>query len=347
MKAYKRYAGAVCRFIGLLALATAAGCERSARPMDTLVDKSDLAVWINSLFVQVTVWDTIVLVIVVVALFLAIFVFSTRTGEPGEPSSVVGDLRLELAWTIGPSLVLLFIAIPTVRTIIRSQPYQWPKNALPVRVVAHQWWWEFKYPTLGIDTANELHIPTGQLMHFELVSEDVIHSFWVPALGGKRDVIPGQVNQITLIARVPGEYYGQCAEFCGTSHANMRFRVFVDTPDGFKKWTAHELSPPVMPRGGPASDGVQVFRNGPCAICHTVRGISGFSKEYKYGFKGPDLTHFGSRTTLAGSILDNTPENLKKWIENPEKVKPGSRMSTLGVSGKQLSDLTAYLESLK
>ncbi len=347
MKAHKGYAGAACRFIGLLALAAAAGCERSPRPMDTLVDKSDLAAWINSLFVQVTVWDAIVLVIVVVALFLAIFVFSTRTGEPGEPSSVIGDLRLELAWTIGPSLVLLFIAIPTVRTIILSQPSRWPKNALPVRVIAHQWWWEFKYPTLGIDTANELHIPAGQLIHFELVSEDVIHSFWMPALGGKRDVIPGQVNQITLIAKVPGEYYGQCAEFCGISHANMRFRVFVETADGFKNWTAHELSAPVMPKGGPPADGAKVFRNGPCAICHTIKGISGFSKEYQYGFKGPDLTHFGSRTTFAGSIMDNTPKNLEKWIEDPAKVKPGSRMPTLGVSGKQLSDLAAYLESLK
>jgi cytochrome c oxidase subunit II len=347
MKVRKACARSAGSFIGLLALTTLAGCSGGRHPMNTLQDKSDLASWITSLFVQITVWDTIVLATVVVGLFLAIFVFSTRVGGPGEPSTVTGDLRLELAWTIGPALILLFITIPTVRLIVRSQPYKWPKNALPIRVIGHQWWWEFKYPTLGIDTANEMHIPADKLIHLELVSADVIHSFWVPALGGKRDLIPGQVNEITLVAKVPGKYYGQCAQFCGESHANMRMRVFVDTEEGFKNWVAHQRTPPVQPKGQEAMAGEKIFRNAPCAICHSIKGISGFSKQYKYGFRGPDLTHFASRTTFAGSIMKNTPKNLAVWLENPGKVKPGAKMPNLGLHGKQLTDLVAYLESLQ
>jgi cytochrome c oxidase subunit 2 len=323
------------------------GCQQYNAPMNTLSTQSDLAKWITSLYMQVTIWDTIIMVIVLVALLLAIFMFSSREGDPGEPSEHESDLMLELAWTVGPALILVFITVPTIRTIMKTQPTKWPASALTVEVRAHQWWWEFDYPDLKIQTADELHLPADRAVDLELYSEDIIHSFWVPALGGKRDVIPGQINHITLVPQVPGEYYGQCAEFCGLSHANMRFRVVVDTPEGFKQWTAAQSAPPDEPKQAAAADGEKIFKNAPCAICHQIRGISGFSPQYSYGFRGPDLTHFGSRGTLAGSILENTPENVALWIQNPDKLKPGAQMPTLGLRGKDLRDLVAYLESLK
>jgi cytochrome c oxidase subunit 2 len=323
------------------------GCTTSVYPMDTLHPTSDLTREITWLFNWVTGWDCLVLAVVLITLFGGLFIFSSRPGDPGEPSSTHSSLYLELTWTVVPALILVAITIPTIHAIVHTQPDQWPHNALTVRVIAHQWWWEFKYPQSGVDTADEAHIPENREIHFELVSDDVIHSFFMPAVGAKRDVVPGQVNQITLTANEPGMYYGQCAEFCGTSHANMRFRIFVDTPDGFKKWVAHQLAPPVKPESGPAEVGAKIFANAPCAICHTIKGVSGFSKQYTFGFKGPDLTHFGSRTSLAGSILENTPQNVAMWIENPDQVKPGANMPTLGLRGQQLHDLVAYLESLK
>jgi cytochrome c oxidase subunit 2 len=323
------------------------GCGGGPYPMDTLAPQSDLTRAFTSLFKEITILDSIVLIVVIVAMIGAIFIYSSREGDPGEPSAMHSDVTLEMLWTVIPALILLAITVPTVHTIIKTQPDKWPANALEVRVIAHQWWWEFRYPSSGVDTADEVHIPEGQVIHFSMVSDDVIHSFFMPAIGGKRDVVPGQVNQITLTADKPGEYYGQCTEYCGTSHANMRFRLFVDTPEQFKQWTAHQLEGPVKPAGGAAAAGAKEWANAPCAICHTIKGVSGFSKQYAFGFRGPDLTHFGSRTTFAGSIMDNTPANVAMWIENPDAVKPGAHMPTLGVRGQQLTDLVAYLESLK
>jgi cytochrome c oxidase subunit II len=319
-----------------------AGCEPASQlPMTTLAPKSDLAHEIHHLFLEVTAWDALIFVIVIVAFVLAVFVFSTRAGEAAPPSQASSDLTLEVAWTVGPALVLLMISIPTVRTIFRSQPEVAPKGALEITVLAHQWWWEFEYPD-GHNTANELHIPTGQPIRLRLESADIIHSFWVPALGGKRDVVPGQINHLTFIASVPGEYPGQCAEFCGLSHANMRFRVFVQTPADFAMWEKAELAGPATP---PANDqlaveGAQYFATSPCTTCHTVEGVS-------KGYIGPNLTHFGSRTTLAAGVLKNDPADVAAWITDPQKIKPGAYMPALILPGPKLNALVAYLESLK
>jgi cytochrome c oxidase subunit 2 len=333
----------------LLAMAAAiAGCASNGPyPLDTLSPKSDLTREILNLFKLVTVLDSIVLLVVIGAMIGAIFIYSSREGDPGEPSAMHHDITLETLWTVIPAVILVAITVPTVHTIIRTQPDKWPADTLEVRVIAHQWWWEFQYPTLGVETGDEVHIPSGRAIHFAMTSKDVIHSFFMPSIGGKRDVIPGQENQITLVADTPGEYYGQCTEFCGTSHANMRFRVFVDTPADFDKWVAHQNEAPVKPTEGPAAAGAKIWADAPCAICHTIKGVSGFSKEYTYGFRGPDLTHFGSRGTLAGSILENTPKNVALWIRDPDSIKPGANMPTLGVDDQKLSDLVAYLESLK
>src|SRR5690348_2183770 len=327
-------------------IAAVSGCSPSY-PMDTLSNGSDFARRIHSIYLMVNWIDFVIMVIVLVVMFLAIFWYSTRVGEPGEPSTVTSDIRLEVAWTAIPALILVFITVPTIRTIWATQPDHWSPDGLTIKVIAHQWWWEFQYPQYGIDTADEVHLEAGRTVHFTMESADIIHSFWIPALGGKRDVVPGQINSITYTPDQLGEFYGQCVEFCGDSHANMRLRGFVQSKADFGQWVKQQQSAPVAPTEGPAAAGAQIFADAPCAICHTVKGISGFSEQYVGKFKGPDLTHFGSRTTLAGSILDNTPKNLAEWIQDPDKVKPGAHMPTLGVQGKDLNDLVAYLESLK
>jgi cytochrome c oxidase subunit II len=318
-----------------------AGCSATDHPMTTLSPKSDLAQWIQSLYIDVTVWDAIILAIVVCAFILAVFVFSSRVGEAAPASTASSDLGLEIAWTLGPTLVLVMISVPTIRTIFRSQPAVAPAGALEIKVVAHQWWWEFDYPD-GAKTGNEPHIPADRPIRLLLESADIIHSFWVPQLGGKRDVVPGQINELTFVATVPGMYPGQCAEFCGLSHANMRFRVFVDSPDDFAKWDRAQLAgPAAIPAADLlASDGAKVFANSPCTTCHMIQGIS-------KGYIGPDLTHFGSRTTLAAGVLKNTPENVAKWIGNPQETKPGANMPALLLPGPKMNALVAYLEGLK
>ena len=185
------------------------GCKPHARyPLDTLAPTSDLTKAFYDLFVEVTVLDIIVLIVVVGALFLAILVFSTRTGAAREPSVKHSDMYLEMAWTIIPALILLAITVPTVRTIIRTQPYSWPKDALTVEVIAHQWWWEFHYPTLGVETADEVHIPTGQTIHFAMFSKDVIHSFFMPQVGGKRNVIQGRRTRLPWLPTCRGNTTG-------------------------------------------------------------------------------------------------------------------------------------------
>ena len=335
-----RYSAASVAMRVAIAL-TIAGCSDKDRPMTTLAPKSDLAQWIQSLYIQVTVWDAIIFAIVIGSFILAVFFFSSRVGEAAPASTASSDLGLEIAWTLGPTLVLLMISVPTIRTIFRSQPAVAPAGALVIKVVAHQWWWEFDYPD-GAKASNEMHIPLNRPIRLSLESADIIHSFWVPQLGGKRDVVPGQINELTFVATVPGMYPGQCAEFCGLSHANMRFRTFVDSPEAFAKWDAEQLAGPVATPASDqlASDGAKVFADSPCTTCHTIQGIS-------KGYIGPDLTHFGSRTTLAAGVLKNTPENVAKWIENPGEIKPGANMPPLLLPGPELVALVAYLESLK
>jgi cytochrome c oxidase subunit II len=333
---------------GLLALMTLAGCSRSY-PMDTLSNGSKYAREIHWLYVYVNWITAAIMLVVLIVAFLAIFVFSTREGEPGEPSSVSSDVRLEVAWTIIPALILVCIAVPTIRVVWSSQPAKWPKNALTVDVIAHQWWWEFRYPQYNIETADEAHFPVGREVHFELRSADVIHSFWIPAMGGKRDVIPGQVNELTFTPNQIGEFDGQCVEYCGAGHANMRFRAFAETKANFAKWVKEQQGPPATPAAGSAAAaGAKIFDDAPCAICHTIKGQSGFSNKYPAGaYSGPDLTHFDSRSTFAGSTFKNTPENVAMFIRNPDAMKPGAKMPALGIKGKDLKDLAAYLESLK
>ncbi len=220
-----------------------------------------------------------------------------------------------------------------------SSPFLPPPNALPVTVLGHQWWWEFRYPTLGVTTANELHVPVGRPVTLRLEGPDVIHSFWAAPLAGKRDVIPGRVNHLTFTPDTPGVYEGQCAEFCGTSHANMRMRVMVDTPQAFDRWvTDQKTSPAETP--GDAAEGKNVFTRNACVGCHTIRGVSG-------GVLGPDLSHFGSRTTFAAGVYATKPDLVAAWVRDPGAMKPGVKMPALGLTEGDARLLAAYLLSLK
>jgi cytochrome c oxidase subunit 2 len=240
----------------------------------------------------------------------------------------------------------VFIAVPTMQTIFDVRGTT-PEGALEVEVVGHQWWWEFRYPELGITTANELHVPRGRPVALSMTSADVIHSFWAPKLGGKRDVNPGRTTRIAFTPDSADTYLGQCAEFCGESHANMRFRVVVDEPAGFDEWTRAQTTPPIPidSLGDLARRGAEAFRqvrqpaNHSCVACHAIEGIS-------FGVLGPNLTHLAGRTTLAAGILPNTGDGLTRWLRDPPGEKPGSLMPVIDLSDEEIAALVAYLQSL-
>ena len=307
--------------------------------MSTLQARSDVARAILHVYAIITWTTAIIGVLVFVVLFIVLVRFRARPGDASLPRQVRGHTLLEISWTIGPALALLIIAVPTIQVVFRTQSAATPPDALQVTVRGWQWWWEFRYPDLGVVTANELHLPAGRRVVLHLEGPDVIHSFWVPQLGGKRDVIPGRRNQITLTAEQPGEYWGQCAEFCGASHANMGMRAVVQTAADFDAWVARQKAAAVEP-SGPAADGKAIFAASACVGCHTVRGVSA-------GVLGPDLTHFGSRRTLAAGMWPNTPENVAEWVKDPQRLKPGVKMPALGLSDEQAKAVAAYLTSLR
>jgi cytochrome c oxidase subunit II len=275
-----------------------------------------------------------------------------RPGTP-EPQQVHGNTTLEIAWTLLPALIVAVIAVPTVKAIFDTQPEP-PENALEVHVVGKQWWWEFQYPVNeGRDTvitANEIHVPVGVPVHLKLRTDNVLHSFWVPQMGGKRDLITNRVNHLIFTPTQPGVYMGQCAEFCGDSHALMKMRMIVHaSTEGFMDWLQNEASPAVEPVDtlSAVALGRVLTTTGTCAGCHVVRGTN------MVGRIGPDLTHFGRRRTLASGILENNAENLAAWIRNSPAIKPGSLMPQLGgnvdnaLSEEEISYIVAYLQSLQ
>ena len=285
-----------------------------------------------------------VFVTVLGALLYIVIRFRRRPGQEEIPTQVHGNTRLEVVWSISPAIVLAIVAFPTVTTLFDLD--RTPEGALEIKVTGHQWWWEFEYPEEGIVTANELHIPVDRAVSFTLTSADVIHAFWVPKLGGKQDVVPTRENPMWLLAEEEGEYYGQCAEFCGVSHANMRLRVIAESDTDFNAWVKQQQAVPAPPTGK-AAEGAELFANQAftggqqCAFCHTVEGVP------IQGKVGPNLTHVGSRTTIAAGFLDNTTDDLASWLRDPPGVKPGAKMPNLGLSEDQIDKLVAYLQSLQ
>jgi cytochrome c oxidase subunit II len=214
-------------------------------------------------------------------------------------------------------------------------------TALEIEVIGHRWWWQVRYPERGVETANDIHIPAGEPVRLVLESIDVIHSFWVPELGVKTDMIPGRANAMWLQADRPGVYRGQCAEFCGIQHANMIFFVVAHPPAEFDAWLDNEAGDAAEPEDGVEAAGREVFLSAPCVACHTIRGVS------EEGALGPDLTHFGSRRSIGAGAVPNTMANLLAWIPNAQAIKPGNRMPPIPLDTDELEALAAYLESLE
>ena len=261
-----------------------------------------------------------------------------------EPVQVYGSNRIEIAWTVIPVLIVIVLSMATARAVVEVQNKRMPPDALKATVVGHQWWWEIRYPELGIVTANELHVPQSTMAKpahtlLKLQSADVAHSFWVGQLSGKVDLIPGITNSMWLDPRQTGIYLGNCAEYCGTQHANMLIRVIVDPPADFEKWVAaQKLNASSDPQLEAARS---AFLSLNCINCHTVSGTAAA------GTFGPDLTHLMSRTTLASGMIPNTAENLRAWVKDPQAIKHGNLMPNMQLNPRELDEVVTYLASLK
>ena len=322
--------------LGLLTVLIS-GCFGGTK-QSTVEPHSDSTQIIQDVYVLVTWIDVGIFFVVFIPMIYALWRFRDK-GKGEIPKQVHGNVYLEITWTVVPAVLLIFIAVPTWSGIFRA--YSPPtENAYKIEAIGHQWWWEFKYPDGAVVTANEMHIPVNKPIVIDTFSKDVIHSFWVPKLAAKIDTLPGHVNTIWFEANDTGYYYGQCAEFCGTSHANMRFRVIVETEEEFRAWMEKQQQPPSA-SSGDAKAGQQLFAQKGCVACHTIRGLPG-----AVGVIGPNLNDMKTRTTLASGMLENTPENMARWIQDPQKIKPGALMMLpVPVNAQEAGQLTAFLLS--
>jgi cytochrome c oxidase subunit 2 len=372
-----------------VAMASACGEEHLQSTINPVTDYGEVS---QNLYVQVFWWTMIILVVVWALMAYILIRFREKPGQE-RPKPIHGHMGLEIAWTIAPAIIVVAIVIPTIQGVFQVQ--RPPEgDALVVEVTGKRYWWAFHYPELGVTTANELHLPVGRPVSLRLESGDVIHSFWVPQLGGKRDVNPvvtvregeeAKRNWMHFTIKEEGVFWGQCAEFCGEAHSLMGVRVVAESEEAFQAWvedwrtpspTANEPATAVV--GDSASEsgsdpqeanpleasvedplvarGRQVFfRESYCVVCHSIQGTPA------PGMIGPNLTRVGRRSTIAAGLLENTPENLARWIRDPRSVKPGVQMpgaqydvtyegSTFpptNLNDEQIQALAAYLSSLK
>ena len=286
-----------------------------------------------------------IFVVVAGLLLYAVVRFRRRANDDGtEPAQVYGSGPVETAWTTVPFLIVLVLSLTTARIIHEVQDARKPVGALDVQIIGRQWWWEIRYPKLGIVTANELHVPVSQggerrPAFLDLRSADVVHSFWVPRLAGKIDLVPNKVNSMWIEPERPGLFLGQCGTYCGTQHAKMLLRVYADTPEDFDRWVTQQKQ--LADKNPAAVTGRLVFERTACINCHGVNGTVG------NGRFGPDLTHLMSRDTLGSGALTNSPEALRAWIKSPETFKPGVLMPAMNLNDADLNNLVAYLTTLK
>jgi cytochrome c oxidase subunit II len=271
--------------------------------------------------------------------------FRRRAGDDlhQEPPQVYGSNQIEVAWTVIPILIVFVLIGVSARVIAGVQNASPPPKTAHVTLVGHQWWWEVVYPQLGFTTANEIHVPANidgkTAAYLTLRSADVIHSFWLPQLSGKTDLIPNRDNYMWIDPKEPGVYLGNCAEYCGTQHANMLLRVVADKPEDFDRWAAEQRKNAA--ENAQTAQAKAEFLSLACANCHTVRGTTAMGKA------GPDLTHLMERQTIGAGVLTNTTENLRAWVNDPQKAKPGCLMPSMKLTGPELDQVMTYLQSLK
>ncbi len=342
------------------------GCTPS-HPQSTFDPAGPVAEKQRDLF-YIIFWVAMAVFILVEGILVyAVIRYRRKRGQEEIPTQTHGSTPLEIGWTIAPTVVLAVIAVPTIIYIFDFAKAP-PPGSLEVNVTGHQWWWEFEYPDQKVVTANELHIPVNKQVKFNLRSDDVIHSFWVPKLAGKLDVIPGNENWMQFTAEETGIFYGQCAEFCGIAHAQMRLRVFVDTQEGFDAWVAkyHEIAARHAPtRETEEAKGAALFASRGCLLCHTANGPApievrrSLKAAFEAGapaFPAPNLTNFGARSTMAAGIIERNRQSVMKWLRDPDAIKPGNRMARLAnvytdpaarLTDEEISALATYLLSLK
>jgi len=291
----------------------------------------------------VWLWDAAMwvcgFVLVVVTVSLIYIMIRFRRRDDSEPNQSTGNRTLEITWTVIPILLVGLLFTLSVVTTGAVEPSA-PQNP-DIVVTGHQWWWEIWYPSANAYAANEVHIRTGRNLLVGVETADVVHDFWVPQLGPKMDAIPGRRNLIWIRADRPGEYHGFCAEFCGNQHAWMQFRVVSQEPGEYQEWLQRQAASASAAPAGDAAIGEKRFRELTCANCHNINGVN---SQQQFA---PDLTHVASRAMLAGERLQNTPQNLRDWLHEPNLIKPGCYMPDLKLSSDDLTHLTAYLESLK
>ncbi len=319
-----------------------AACGDEELPQNTFDPQGPVSRQLDDLIKPVGIIAGVVFVLVMTLVIYSAVRFRRRS-EDEAPVQVHGNAKAELAWTVAPAVVLAVVGVFTVGTVFEINEVPAGPDVLEVTVTGHQWWWEYEYPGAGVTTANEMHIPVGRKVAVKLLSDDVVHSFWPPKLAGKVDVIPNRVNNMVIEAEKPGIYYGQCAEFCGLSHANMKLRVVAQSQADFDAWLASNARPARLPDAEldpEAAAGAALFRARGCASCHTVKG-------YAAGTVGPDLTHLQQRETFAGSMFDLDEKNLRRWLRDPPAEKPGSLMPDLDLSEDDISSLIAYLDTLE
>jgi cytochrome c oxidase subunit 2 len=316
-----------------------------AIPQGTSVFSRDATPASGSFSLQLFVYTITIGIFIVVGSLgaYAVVKFRAKPGdEKAEPVQIFGSNQIELSWTIIPVLIVVVLFLTTARMIFAIQDTHEPGNSIKVTAIGHQFWWEFQYPQYGFTTANELHVPVSDPKdptptYLKLGSADVVHSFWVPRLAGKTDMIPGHPNEMWIDPSKPGMYEGQCSQFCGTEHAKMLLRVYVQSRTDFDAWVKNQQTDAVATE----EQGKRVFESQACINCHAVKGT------IANGRFGPDLTHLMSRDTIAAGAAENTPDNLRRWVENPEVFKSGSNMPAMNLTPEQLTQVTAYLATLK
>ena len=324
-------------------MATAAAADPSST--NVFAPHSTPAKSILHLSIFVMIITGMIFVVVCTLLVYSISKFRARSATANsEPAQVYGSTQIELAWTVIPVLIVVVLFIATARVVHAIQDAPMPASAVEVTVIGHQFWWEYRYPQLGVVTANELHIPVSDPAHptptfLQLLSADTDHSFWIPELAGKTDLVPNHPNRMWMDPEHTGTFVGQCAQYCGTQHAKMLLRVSVDSPEDFEEWVREQQQPAVADERVAA--GRRIFETTACINCHSINGT------VANGRFGPDLTHLMSRSTIAAGAAPNTPQNLRLWIQNPEAIKRGSLMPPMQLSKSDIDALMDYLETLR
>lgn len=338
---------ALGRILGATLLAAAAGTPRAlAYAGNTSIFQPDStpARSIYSLSMFVLALTAGIFIVVGALIVYAAVRFRQRPDDDGsEPPQIFGSNQIELSWTIIPVLIVVVLFLATARMIFAIQDAPKPPAAIDVTAIGHQYWWEYRYPSLHITTANELHIPVSSSgsrrpTFLKLTSADVIHEWWVPRLAGKTDLVPNRVNELWVEPQETGLFLGQCGQFCGVQHGKMLLRVYVDTPEQFDAWVREQQK--AGAQDARVADGRRVFETQACMNCHAIAGTSA------HGQFGPDLTHLASRKTIASGAVENTPQNLENWIQDPDSIKPGSLMPAMHLTPEQVHAITEYLDTL-